>query len=503
MAFDVKGGKNMFNKVLIANRGEIAVRIVRACRDMGIETVALYDAADRASLHVRLADECVQLRSELGYMDQLEVLRIARKVGAQAIHPGYGFLAEEPEFIAACEEAGIAFVGPPSTTVTALRDKIAALDRAQAAGFRVPRHSPAAFDADDMGRIRAEADRVGYPLVVKSYRGGRGRGTRLVRSPERLAEAVQRTQAESQAVFGDRQFYLEQAVLPSRYVEVSLLRDEHDAMVHLGEHDASIQRNNHKIVEESPAPYLEPGQRAQLWQNAVTLARLFGCRGACTVEFLMDADGQFFFTEIKPRIQVEHPLSEMVTGIDVAREQIQIAAGAPLRITQGDILPRGWAMQCRINAEDPWNRSLPSPGRLQRFRLPGGPGVRVDTYAYNGCEVPVRYDPLLAKLVVWDVDREACLRRARRALEDFAVSGVQTNLPLIQRILDDPDFVRGEYTTEFCRRPLLAPRASERDLRDLAVAAAITYASRNLAFHPTTPERVTSSWHRASRRLPQ
>jgi acetyl/propionyl-CoA carboxylase alpha subunit len=492
----------MFTKVLIANRGEIALRIARACRDMGIAAVALYDASDRASLHVRLADECVQLRSALGYMDQQEVLRIAREVGAEAIHPGYGFLAERPEFIDACEQAGLAFVGPPSATVAALRDKIAALDRAQAAGFRVPRHSPIAFDELDLARVRAEAERVGYPLVVKSYHGGRGRGTRLVRSPERLAEVVRRTQAESQAVFGDQQFYLEQAVLPSRYVEVSLLCDARGGMVHLGEHDASIQRNNHKIVEESPAPYLDDRQRAQLWRDALTLARLFGCRGACTIEFLMDADGQFYFTEIKPRIQVEHPLSEIVTGVDVVREQIQIAAGAPLRFEQSDIRPRGWAMHCRINAEDPWNRSLPSPGRLRLFRLPGGPGVRVDTYAYSGCEVPVRYDPLLAKLVVWDADREGCLRRTRRALADFAISGVQTNLPLIERILDEADFARGDYTTEFCRRPLLAPHASERDLRDLAVAVAVAYANRNLAFRPTTPEHATSGWHRESRRLP-
>jgi acetyl-CoA carboxylase biotin carboxylase subunit len=492
----------MFDKLLIANRGEIAVRLVRACHDLGIAAVVLYDESDRASLHVRMADECVRLRSTLGYMDQPEVLRIARDVGAQAIHPGYGFLSERPEFIEACEQAGIAFVGPPSTTVAALQDKIATLDRAQAAGFRVPCHSPAAFDADNMERIHAEADRVGYPLVVKSWRGGRGRGTRLVRSPERLTEAVRRSQAESQAVFGDRQFYLEQAILPSRYVEVSLLCDAHGGIVHLGEHDASIQRNNHKIVEESPAPYLNAGQRQQLWQSALTLARQFGCRGACTFEFLLDSDGRFFFTEIKPRIQVEHPLSEMVTGIDMPREQIRIAEGAPLRIRQSDITPRGWAMHCRINAEDPWNRSLPSPGRLQQFRLPGGPGIRVDTYAYSGCDVPVRYDPLLAKLVVWDADRDACIRRARRALEDFVVGGVQTNLPLVQRILDDPDFVHGQYTTEFCRRPLLVPRASERDRRDLAVAAAIAYASRNMAFRPTTPERVASGWHRESRRLP-
>ena len=491
----------MFTKVLIANRGEIAVRIVRACRDIGIVAVALYDAADRGSLHVRLADECVQLRSEHGYMDHHEILRIAREVGAAAIHPGYGFLAEEPTFIAACEQAGVAFVGPPSATVAKLQDKIAVLDRAAAAGFRVPAHSPLAFAAADTAQIRAAAERLGYPLVVKSQRGGRGRGTRLVRTPEHLGEAVLRAQAEAKAVFGDGQLYLEQAILPSRYLEVSLLSDTTGASVHLGEHDASIQRNNHKVVEEAPAPYLDARQRAQLHADALALARLFGCRGACTVEFLMDADDRFFFTEIKPRIQVEHPLSEMATGVDIVREQLAIAFGAPLRLRQSDLEPRGWAIHCRINAEDPWNRSLPSPGRLQRFHVPGGPGVRVDTYAYTGCDVPVRYDPLLAKLVVVDVDREACIRRARRALEDFAIGGVQTNLPLILRVLDDPDFARGAYTTEFCRRPLLTARTVERDLRDLAVAAAIAYAGRTLALHPTMPDRMASGWHRDSRTL--
>ncbi|HEX5691331.1 MAG TPA: biotin carboxylase N-terminal domain-containing protein [Roseiflexaceae bacterium] len=492
----------MFSKVLIANRGEIAVRIVRACRDMGIVAVALYDAADRGSLHVRLADECVQLRTEYGYMDGPEVLRIAREVGAEAIHPGYGFLAEQPAFIEACEQVGIAFVGPPSATVAALQDKIAVLARAEAAGFRVPRHAQSSFDPADLEGMRAAAAHLGYPLVIKSQRGGRGRGTRLVRTPEQLAEAVRRAQVESQAVFGHGQLYLEQAVLPSRYLEVSLLRDADGAAIHLGEHDASIQRNNHKVVEEAPAPYLDAEQRAQLHQHALELARLFGCRGASTVEFVMDSDGQFFFTEIKPRIQVEHPLSEIATGVDIVREQLAIASGAPLRLMQSDIEPRGWAIHCRINAEDPWNRSLPSPGRLQRFQLPGGPGVRVDTYAYTGCDVPVRYDPLLAKLVVVDADRQTCIRRARRALEDITIGGVQTNLPLIQRILGDPDFERGAYTTEFCQRPLLAARAAERNLRDLAVAAAIAYAGRTLALHPTTPERMTSGWHRDSRNLP-
>jgi acetyl/propionyl-CoA carboxylase alpha subunit len=492
----------MFKKVLVANRGEIAVRIIRACRDMGIATVALYDASDRGALHVRLADECVEMQSELGYMDQQEVLRIARATGAQAIHPGYGFLAERTEFIAACEAAGIAFVGPPSSVVAALTDKIATLERAMAAGFSVPRHSAASFDDGDLELLRSEAGRLGYPLIVKSCRGGRGRGTRLVRRADQLDEAVRRAQAESRAVFGDPRLYLEQAILPSRYVEVPVLADGRGKIVHLGERDGSLQRNNQKIVEESPAPYLTPGQREQLWDTALGIARRFDCRSACTIEFLLDERGQFIFTEIKPRIQVEHSLSEMVAHIDVVAEQLRIAAGEPLRVRQADIQLRGCAVQCRINAEDPWNQGLPSPGQLLALRLPGGPGVRVDTYAYSGCEIPVRYDPLLAKLVVWGEDRETCLQRARRALQDVAIIGIQTNLPLIQRIIGEDDFTRGDYTTEFCRRPLLSDQADERELRDLAVVAAIAYVVRTQSSHPTLPDRLMSGWHHESRRLP-
>lgn len=492
----------MFKKVLIANRGEIAVRVVRACRDMGIATVALYDRSDCRSLHVRLADECVQLRSDPGYMDQQEVLRIARETGAEAIHPGYGFLAEQSEFIAACEQAGLAFVGPSSATVAMLRDKIATLERAREAGFDVPHHSPTAFDPNDWEAIRAEARRLGYPLIAKSCCGGRARGTRLVRSPETLENAVRHAQGEAQAIFGNRRIYLEHAILPSRYLEVTVLGDRDGTMVHLGDSDGSLQRNNQKIVAEAPVPYLTPVEREQLGRNALALARLFGCSSACTVEFLQDADGKFYFTEIKARILVEHPLSEMVTRVDVVREQLRIAAGEPLRYGQDDLQPRGWAIQCRINAGDPWNNSLPSPGRLRLFRLPGGPNVRVDTYAYGGCDVPIRYDPLLALLIVWGEDRDECLRRTQRALEDFAISGIQTNLPLIRRILDDQDFVRGDYTTEFCRRPLLTAHASERELRDLAVVAALAYIGRNRALRPTTPERMSSGWHRDSRRLP-
>jgi acetyl-CoA carboxylase, biotin carboxylase subunit len=492
----------MFTKVLIANRGEIAVRIVRACQDLGIATVTLFDASDRGSLHVRLADECVLLQSEAGYVDQQEILRIAHETGAQAIHPGYGFLAERPEFISACEAAGITFIGPSSAVVTTLSDKIATLDTAQDAGFAVPRHSPMSFGAGDISSLKSEAARLGYPLVVKSWRGGRGCGTRLVRSPDELETIVGRAQAEAHAIFGDRRLYLEYAIMPSRYIEVPVLGDMHGALLHLGERDGSLQRNNQKIVEEAPAPYLTSTQREQLWRTALAIAQLFHCHNACTVEFLLEATGTAYFTGIKPRIQVAHPVAEMRFLVDEVREQIRIAAGDPLDLRQADLLPRGHAMQFRINAEDPWNHSLPSPGRLELFRLPSGPGVRVDTYAYSGCDVPVRYDSLLAKLIVWAEDRESCLLRARRALEDFAISGVQTNLPLILRALDDENFVRGDYTTEFCHRPLLIAHASGRELRDMAAAAAIAFVLRNHMSRPTTPDRLASGWYRDSRRLP-
>jgi acetyl-CoA carboxylase, biotin carboxylase subunit len=492
----------MFKKVLVANRGEIAVRIERTCREMGIQSVALYDPSDIGSLHVRLAGEAVPLTSELGYLDQQAIIRHALEAGAEAIHPGYGFLAERPEFVQACQTAGLAFIGPPAEVIAAVRDKIAALSRVRAAGFQTPEHSPVAFDAGDSDGLRAAAGALGYPLVIKSCSGGRGRGTRVVRAPEHLNEAMSQAQAGAEAVFGDRQIYLERAILPSRYVEVQLLGDGHGNLIHLGERDSSIQRNNQKIVTESPAPYLAKEQREQLWRDAIDIARLFSCRSACTVEFVIDGHDQWYFTEIKARIQVEHPVSEMVAQLDIVREQIRIAAGEPLSISQADVGLSGSAMQCRINAQDPWNRFLPSPGRIDAFRLPGGPSVRVDTYASSGCDIPLRYDPIFAKLVTWGVDRDACVNRMRRALEECLITGIQTNIPLLHNVLNDPDFIGGAYTTEFSRRPLMGADAPERELRDLAAAAAVAYLRRIAGAQASQPERLSSGWHQDSRRLP-
>jgi acetyl/propionyl-CoA carboxylase alpha subunit len=454
---------------------------------------------------VRLADECVELTSKGGYLDGAEIIQIAQRVGVDAIHPGYGFLAERADFIRSCEQAGITFIGPPSDVVAALGSKIGALERAERAGFATPAHSSTSFSAQDFDLLEAEAEELGYPLIIKACAGGRGRAARVVRSRKGLERAARQSHAEAQIVYGSDSVFLERAILPCHFIDVQLVGDSYGTLLHLGDRDGSVQRYNQKLFAEAPAPCLSPAQRLEVQQMALDIARLFNFRGVGTVEFLMDGEGKLYFSEIKPRIQVEHPVTEMVTRIDLVREQLELAAGKRIHLRQEDIRVEGWAMQCRINAEDPWNNFLPSPGTLRRFRLPGGPNVRVDTYGYSGCEVPVRYDPMLAVVAVWGEDRRECLNRMRRALQDFAITGVQTNLPFFQRVMEDPDFIRGEYTTQYIWRPWLS-RASEPApelLRDLAVAAAIAYVMRYQSSKPILPERMRTGWHRSSRELPQ
>ncbi len=493
----------MFTKILVANRGEIAARIIRTCRDLEIQTVALYEPADRGSLHVRLADEAVPVGP--GAFSQPETLvQVARAAGAQAVHPGYGFLAEQADFITACQAAGLTFIGPPAAVVRMLRDKITALKAARAYGFPTTTHSARAFDGDERAALRAEADRLGYPVVVKSLIGGRGRGERLVRSANRLDEAVQRAETEALTVYGDRRLYVEKAILPAHQIGVQVLGDRHGHLIHLGEREGSLIYGNQKIVEEAPAPCLTPEGRDRLCQTAVALARLFDYQNVGTVEFLVDEAGAFYFTEIKARIQIEHPATEMVARMDLVREQIRLAAGEALGLTQADVHLHGHAILCRINAEDPAQRFLPTPGRLRRVRLPGGPEVRVDTFAYSGCEVPAEYDPIVAKVAVWHSTRAACVLRLRRALEDFTLIGTPTNLPLHQRLVADPEFEQGTYTTELLGRSRLAEAPPPADhLRDLAVAAAVAFVRRYQRLSPETPERLRSGWHQASRTLPR
>lgn len=492
----------MFKKILIANRGEIATRIIRTCREMGIHTIAVYEKPDQGSRHVRIADECVLLEAPGGFMNQEAILQIAQKTGAEAIHPGYGYLAEEPEFVRACEEAGVAFIGPNSDILETLRDKIKALAKARAAGFPVVDYAPIAFDKDDLGALDAAADLIGYPLVVKSCRGGRSSTGRLLKSPDNLMPVVRRAQAEAQAMYGNRRVYLEKAILPAHQVGVQILADKHGRFIHLGEREGSAQSSNRKVVEEAPAPCLTQAKREELWQMALDIARLFGYENAGTVEFLIDKKGNFYFTEIKARIQVDHLLAEMMTRIDLVKEQILIASGAPLRHTQANIRLEGWAMMCRIHAEDPW-RHLPSPGHLRRVRFPGGPEIRVDTYVYSGCDVPAKYHSLIAKLAVWAEDRPQALERIRRAIEDFQLVGTPTNLPLLQHVLCSEAFANGRYNTSLLTRGFECVPQDDVYYRDLAVIAAMLYVRRNQMFLPTDPPRTRRGWHQDSRRLPE
>ena len=493
----------MFKKILIANRGEIAVRIIRTCRDMGIATVALYEAADRGSLHVRLADECVLLAAGSGYLDTAAILKIAQSTGAEAIHPGYGFLAENIEFIEACRQAGIVFIGPPLDVMLAQQSKLAVLNRVRAAGLPTIQYSAAAFDTSAVEAIRAEADRLGYPVVIKSTRGGRGRGAYTAQSAGQIERTLRRAQTEAQIIYGSTAFYVEKQLTPAHMVGVQVLADHLGQVVHLGEREGSLIRGNQKMMEEAPAPCLTSEQREQLWQTAVEIARLIGFRGVGTVEFMGDLGGRFCFTEIKPRIQIEHTVTEMIASVDLVREQIRLAAGEALSFTQADVQLRGHAISCRITAQDPWRHYMPSPGTLRRVRLPTGHGVRVDTYAYSGCEVPAQYDPIVAKVITWGQDRSECVRRLQRALGEIALIGVATTLPIQQLIAHHPEFLRAEYDTDSLRRDMPEDELPQEQARDLAIAAAIAYARRNLAGQPSVPDRLQSGWHRSSRRLPE
>lgn len=496
-----------FQKILIANRGEIAVRIERTCRLLGIQTVALYTPADQNSLHVRLADQCIPVTSQAIFFDPEWVLRIAKENDVDAVHPGYGFLAERPDFILACREAGITVIGPPVELVTELTDKIAVLEKAAKAGFPVVQHSGLCFDELAITRLAEAADRLGYPVVVKSCLGGRGRGERLVRARGQLEQAIRRAEAESQAFYGRRSVFLEKAILPAHQVNVQILGDRYGQRVHLGEREGSVLRGNQKLVEESPAPFCSPELRDQIWQMALGLADLFELENACSIEFLIDTQGQPFFTEIKTRLQVEHPLTECRSGIDLVAEQIRLAAGDRLGYNQADVHLSGWSILCRVTAEDPLNNFLPSPGVLRNVRLPAGPEVRIDTFISSGCTISPDYDPLLAKLTVWGSDRSVCLRRLQDALAEFHISGLPTNVPALESTLVAPALQAGCYDSGLDVSALLSeigkplPNSPDMDkaLRDLAVAAAVYYLRRSQVVQPERPDRLNSGWHRHSR----
>lgn len=443
----------MFRKILIANRGEIAVTVIRACREMGIRSVAVYSEADREALHVLLADESICIGpADAGqsYLNRQAILSAALMSGAEAIHPGFGFLSENVSFARMCEACHICFIGPDSEAMALLGDKAMARASARAAGLPVIPGSQDILNTVEEARLAAAE--IGYPVMIKAASGGGGRGMRIARAEAELERAYLAARAEARAAFGDDRVYIERFILNPRHVEIQLLGDRQGNVVHLNERDCSIQRRNQKLLEEAPSPAVSPALRKKMGQAAVELARSVNYVGVGTIEFLLDEDKHYYFMEMNTRIQVEHPVTEAITGTNLVQEQIKAAAGLTLTLKQSQLQPRGHALECRINAEDPRADFRPTPGRIEQLLLPGGPGVRVDTALYPGYEIPPYYDSMLAKVIVSAATRTEAIQRMRRALTEFVISGVPTTLDLQLAILRDPDFIAGNCDIGYMNR---------------------------------------------------
>ncbi len=443
----------MFTKVLIANRGEIAVRILRACRELGMQVIAVYSDADRQALHVRYADEAYLLGpspSRESYLRGDKILEIAKKYGAGGIHPGYGFLAERADFAQACIDDGIAFIGPKPSAIAAMGDKRAARATVSAAGIPVvPGTEGEGALRDD--ELLAIAPQIGFPILIKASAGGGGKGMREVRSLEKMPDLIHAARREAEAAFGDGNVYLEKAIEGARHVEIQILGDHYGNILHLGERECSIQRRHQKLLEESPSPFLGDDEelRTRMGEVAVRAAQAVGYTNAGTIEFLVDKDRNFYFLEMNTRLQVEHPVTELVTGIDIVKEQIRIARGRQLRYSQENIHMNGWAIECRINAEDPNNHFLPSTGQISHVLQPTGPGVRIDTGLFPGFQISPYYDSLISKLIVWGETRAEAILRMRRSLEEYKIVGVHTNIPFHQNLMNSHRFMAGQYDTRF------------------------------------------------------
>jgi acetyl-CoA carboxylase biotin carboxylase subunit len=473
----------MFTKVLVANRGEIAIRVIRTLREMGIASVAVYSDADRDALHVRMADEAVPIGpapSRESYLVVDKIIGAAKRTGAQAIHPGYGFLSEKAELPRACVASGITFIGPDASAMDAMGYKTSARERMIAAHVPVV---PGA-NAKSYDELAAAAEKVGYPIMLKAAGGGGGKGMRFVSSASELRGAYDRARSEAKSAFGDDHVYVEKAIVSARHVEIQVLGDKHGNVVHLFERDCSVQRRHQKVVEEtpSPSPVRTPELIAKMGDVAVRAAKAVGYHSAGTVEFLLAPDGSFYFLEMNTRLQVEHPVTELVTGLDLVREQVRIADGEPLGYSQADLHQRGHAIQCRIYAEDPATGFLPSPGRIEVLRTPSGPGVRDDSCAYQGCEIPSFYDPLVSKLCVWAPTRALALARMKRALSEYVTLGIRTNIPFHLALMNEPDFAAGYYDTGYIGKheSVLLTSGTAGDRADaLAIGAAILKASED------------------------
>ncbi len=498
----------MFKKILIANRGEIAVRIIRSCRELDIPTVAVYSDADRQSLHVRYANEAYHLgpsKASESYLRSDKILEIAKLCGADAIHPGYGFLAERADFSQACLDQGISFIGPKPSSIAAMGDKQVARSTVAKAGVPIVPGTEGQGDLDDKALLKI-ASKIGFPLLIKPSAGGGGKGMREVLNLDEMAGLLTASRREAESSFGDGNIYLEKLIQGARHIEFQILADQHGNVIHLGERECSIQRRHQKLLEEAPSPFIGDDQtlRDKMGAVAVQAAKAVDYINAGTIEFLVDTEKNYYFLEMNTRLQVEHPVTEAVTGIDIVKEQILIAAGQPLKLKQEDITFKGWAMECRINAEDPFRGFLPSTGVITQSLLPAGPGIRIDTGVYAGYEISPYYDAMISKLIIHEETRKDTITRMKRALEEYRVLGIRTNIPFHQALLENPAFLAGEFDTQFVQdgKMLMQGVKEDKSLPEIAALSAV------LATHKHTQQsavvmqrgkRDTSNWKWVSR----
>ncbi|MCI0662149.1 MAG: acetyl-CoA carboxylase biotin carboxylase subunit [Acidobacteria bacterium] len=494
----------MFRKILIANRGEIAVRLIRACRDLGVSTVAVYSEADRQALHVRLADEACFIGpspASESYLAGEKIIDAAHKSGAEAIHPGYGFLSERAWFARAVKDAGLVFIGPSPESIELMGDKNNARIIAEKAGAPIVPGTKQPLDNES--QARKAASRIGYPVMLKASAGGGGKGMRIVNSAEEMKAAFELAGAEAQSAFGDRSLYLEKYIGRPRHIEIQVVADRHGNIIHLGERECSIQRRHQKVIEECPASFNDPDLRRRMGEAAIEIARMADYNNVGTVEFLVDKDRNFFFLEMNTRLQVEHPVTELVTGFDLVCEQIRIAAGERLSIKPGDVRWNGSAIECRIYAEDPDHNFIPSAGTITRLTVPSGPGVRDDSGVYEGWEVPIYYDPMISKVAVWGQTRAQAIERMKRALSEYQIGGIRTTIPFFQSVLDDQDFRSGEIDTDYIarfiqQRQAHAIRPQDDELVVAALVASLDF-SRNSKVAAKAPGNHVSKWKMAGR----
>jgi len=496
----------MFRKILIANRGEIAVRVIRACRELGIPTVAVYSEVDRASLHVRKSDEAYPIGpapASESYLRADKILDVAKRSGAEAIHPGYGFLSENAKFAQACADAGIKFIGPTPQSMEMMGSKTRARQHMEKAN--IPFVPGTARGLASLEEAEQVAERVGYPIMLKAAAGGGGKGMRLVNSSPELRSALESAQSEAQRSFGDSEVYIEKAIINPRHIEMQILADEHGNTVWLGERECSIQRRHQKVLEEAPSPIVDPDMRRRMGEVAVRVAQAANYTNAGTIEFLVDQEKNFYFLEMNTRLQVEHPVTELITGLDLVHLQIRIASGEKLPFAQADLGIRGHAIECRIYAEDPDNNYFPSPGKIEVLLQPSGPGIRRDSGMYEGWTVPMDYDPLLAKLIGFGTDREQAIMRLQRALYEYFVAGIKTNISLFRRILRDPDFRAAKLDTGYLDRLLARPdsevaaRAPEPHIAAIAAGMFAVLDPANAKNGTPAPASKVSNWKEKGR----